>query len=608
MKFDVKDIQKIKLIIWDLDETFWEGTLSAIDSSVRKIEKNINLVKTLAHRGIISSICSKNNRESAEEKLREFQVLDYFVFRSINWNPKGERIKSIISEMALRPCNVLFIDDNPSNLGEAEFLMPDLMVGDPTVIPIILAMTDQIGKDDSGLSRLNQYKVLEKKFQDAQSYSSNLDFLRSSGIKIFIGNDVSEHLNRIHELIIRSNQLNFTKKRITIEALADLVKDKTVNFGYVKVKDNYGEYGIVGFYAVRNNCLEHFVFSCRTMGMGIEQYVYAMLNYPELEIVPPVSGSVSNTLGKPEYIEQVDDISDTQVEKKDVTILIKGPCDLQVMASYIEALSNDVQTEFNFIDSMGNQADFYNHTVNIINTINVSRQKLFKLSEQFSFISSEAYETGLFQNSYDYICISPLMDATLSVYKRKSDGLLVPFGLYNKPITDPNNWDDYMSKKVMTARNMFTINDLIRFAEEFEVIDYTPEMIANNLEFIINTVVNKNKNTIVVIVLLPELAYNGDSNFEGKEILHKRINDLINERFANNQSVRLLDVNQFIKRQSDYFDNINHYSKLVYYKMAKQLISYMTKDGEIVLSTKPKLIAIFENFKRMFYKKLALHK
>ncbi len=608
MKFDVKDIQKIKLIIWDLDETFWEGTLSAIDSSVRKIEKNINLVKTLAHRGIISSICSKNNRESAEEKLREFQVLDYFVFRSINWNPKGERIKSIISEMALRPCNVLFIDDNPSNLGEAEFLMPDLMVGDPTVIPIILAMTDQIGKDDSGLSRLNQYKVLEKKFQDAQSYSSNLDFLRSSGIKIFIGNDVSEHLNRIHELIIRSNQLNFTKKRITIEALADLVKDKTVNFGYVKVKDNYGEYGIVGFYAVRNNCLEHFVFSCRTMGMGIEQYVYAMLNYPELEIVPPVSGSVSNTLGKPEYIEQVDDISDTQVEKKDVTILIKGPCDLQVMASYIEALSNDVQTEFNFIDSMGNQADFYNHTVNIINTINVSRQKLFKLSEQFSFISSEAYETGLFQNSYDYICISPLMDATLSVYKRKSDGLLVPFGLYNKPITDPNNWDDYMSKKVMTARNMFTINDLIRFAEEFEVIDYTPEMIANNLEFIINTVVNKNKNTIVVIVLLPELAYNGDSNFEGKEILHKRINDLINERFANNQSVRLLDVNQFIKRQSDYFDNINHYSKLVYYKMAKQLISYMTKDGEIVLSTKPKLIAIFENFKRMIYKKLALHK
>lgn len=608
MKFDVKDIQKIKLIIWDLDETFWEGTLSAIDSSVRKIEKNINLVKTLAHRGIISSICSKNNRESAEEKLREFQVLDYFVFRSINWNPKGERIKSIISEMALRPCNVLFIDDNPSNLGEAEFLMPDLMVGDPTVIPIILAMTDQIGKDDSGLSRLNQYKVLEKKFQDAQSYSSNLDFLRSSGIKIFIGNDVSEHLNRIHELIIRSNQLNFTKKRITIEALADLVKDKTVNFGYVKVKDNYGEYGIVGFYAVRNNCLEHFVFSCRTMGMGIEQYVYAMLNYPELEIVPPVSGSVSNTLGKPEYIEQVDDISDTQVEKKDVTILIKGPCDLQVMASYIEALSNDVQTEFNFIDSMGNQADFYNHTVNIINTINVSRQKLFKLSEQFSFISSEAYETGLFQNGYDYICISPLMDATLSVYKRKSDGLLVPFGLYNKPITDPNNWDDYMSKKVMTARNMFTINDLKRFAEEFEVIDYTPEMIANNLEFIINTVVNKNKNTIVVIVLLPELAYNGDSNFEGKEILHKRINDLINERFANNQSVRLLDVNQFIKRQSDYFDNINHYSKLVYYKMAKQLISYMTKDGEIVLSTKPKLIAIFENFKRMIYKKLALHK
>ena len=31
MKFNKNHISKIKLIIWDLDETFWKGTLSDIN-------------------------------------------------------------------------------------------------------------------------------------------------------------------------------------------------------------------------------------------------------------------------------------------------------------------------------------------------------------------------------------------------------------------------------------------------------------------------------------------------------------------------------------------------------------------------------------------------
>ena len=53
------DFSKIKLIIWDLDETFWDGTLS--DGTMSIIEKNIALIQQTTDCGVINSICSKND-------------------------------------------------------------------------------------------------------------------------------------------------------------------------------------------------------------------------------------------------------------------------------------------------------------------------------------------------------------------------------------------------------------------------------------------------------------------------------------------------------------------------------------------------------------------
>lgn len=72
MRFQEKDIRKIKLIIWDLDDTFWKGTLSdnGNDATVVPITENIQLVKTLTRRGIINSICSKNDAQTAKAELK----------------------------------------------------------------------------------------------------------------------------------------------------------------------------------------------------------------------------------------------------------------------------------------------------------------------------------------------------------------------------------------------------------------------------------------------------------------------------------------------------------------------------------------------------------
>ncbi len=39
------ELNKIKLVIWDLDDTFWNGTLS--EGEINPIEKNIQLIKDL---------------------------------------------------------------------------------------------------------------------------------------------------------------------------------------------------------------------------------------------------------------------------------------------------------------------------------------------------------------------------------------------------------------------------------------------------------------------------------------------------------------------------------------------------------------------------------
>ena len=55
MKFLIENAKLIKIIIWDLDETFWSGTISDNATSIVKNTSNIELVKKLAKRGIISS-------------------------------------------------------------------------------------------------------------------------------------------------------------------------------------------------------------------------------------------------------------------------------------------------------------------------------------------------------------------------------------------------------------------------------------------------------------------------------------------------------------------------------------------------------------------------
>ena len=115
-------LNSVKLVVWDLDDTFWKGTLA--EGPVEIPHDNCVIIETLAKRGIISSISSKNNFESARKVLEENSLWFYFVFPQIQYGSKGPAIAKLIELMNLRPDNVLFIEQQSDKLRGGSVLRP----------------------------------------------------------------------------------------------------------------------------------------------------------------------------------------------------------------------------------------------------------------------------------------------------------------------------------------------------------------------------------------------------------------------------------------------------------------------------------------------------
>lgn len=330
----------VKLVIWDLDETFWKGTLS--EEGIEPVAHNIEIVRRLVDRGIMCSICSKNSFEDAKSKLEELGIWEMFVFPHIDWTPKGQAINTMLERMGLRAENALFLDDNHLNLEEATFFNAGIMCFDANKdFSDLLAHPHLKGKDDGEHSRLKQYRVMEGKFDEMKSSGlSNENFLRQSEIKIRIITDIDDKMDRVLELLNRTNQLNFTKVRANTEKERDdldkLLKTSGMHAGLIHVKDRYGDYGIVGFFCVRTKfsgtTVHHFAFSCRTLNMGVEQWVWQYLNKPEFKTIGPVSGSLD-----PEaQVDWVTEVStfDAQDDAEQKRLVLVGGCDLLQVSFY----------------------------------------------------------------------------------------------------------------------------------------------------------------------------------------------------------------------------------------------------------------------------------
>jgi FkbH-like protein len=333
---------QVKLVIWDLDETFWKGTLS--EEGIESVTAHVDMVRSLVDRGVMCSICSKNDFEQGKAALEKLGIWDLFVFPHIAWSPKGQAIAQMIEDMGLRDENVLFLDDNNLNLEEAVFFSKNLMVVDASKgdLTELLNLPQLQGKDDRNHSRLAQYKVMEQKKDERENSGlSNANFLRQSQIKIKIITDVENHMDRVLEILNRTNQLNFTKVRASSSderaKLDELLAISGMHAGLIQVQDRYGDYGVVGFFCVRTKfsgtTVHHFAFSCRTLNMGVEQWVWQYLGRPEFDVVGPVASRL-NEPDQVDWISEVTDFESATNQLEERRLCLVGGCDLLQVSFY----------------------------------------------------------------------------------------------------------------------------------------------------------------------------------------------------------------------------------------------------------------------------------
>ena len=562
---------KIKLIIWDLDDTFWNGTLS--EGTVELLPNHVKLIKDSTDCGIINTICSKNDEHEVIDELKKYGIEDFFVFCSINWQPKGQRIKTLLEDMSLRAPNALFIDDNISNLNEALFYNHELMVAEPSAIPGLISYFSSIDKKDIAHKRLEQYKVLEQKRQESKNFSTNEEFLKDCDIHVQICKDCKPVAGRLYELTQRTNQLNFTKNRPPEDEFYGQL-DNCDDCGYVKVQDRFGDYGIVGLFVVKDEVLIHFLFSCRTIGQGIEQYVYWKLGFPKLNVVGDVATTLNNS-SKPEWIKEgereVDSDKGINVSDK---LLFKGPCDMSSMVGYLQ-LDDVFTTEFTFTDDNGHLVENHNHSAHIKGLKEYDRITLEHLKKDCFFLDDANFESTIFSQEYKIVFLSTLIEGNYGLYKHKATGSIVAFGHYDVPLTDKNNWNGYINGSIINFGYSITKEMLEDFSQKFDYIGRTtPEMYKS---FVNNMLQWLPQETHLCLILGSEIQYEKEtlSAYKDRHLWHKSFNDEI----ANIQSARLhlIKVTNHIKSQSDFTNNINHYTPNVYYKLSCDIKTVITE-------------------------------
>lgn len=539
----------VKLVIWDLDDTFWHGTLA--EGDVLEIPPaHVEMVQELTRRGIVNAICSKNDFAAAQSRLEQAGIWAHFVFPRIAYAPKGELIRDIIEQAQLRAENVLFVDDNGLNLEEARYYNPGLQTLDAKLLPTLLAMPGLAGKPDGG-KRLAQYRMLEQRTKERSSASSNHAFLRQSDIRLRITPTRAVDAERVHDMLTRTNQLNFTKQRLSLDEVRALIADESRTTATIAVRDRFGDHGVVGWYGLHEGTLEHFLFSCRIINLGIEQYVYAHLGQPRLSVVGETASSPFEIEAALDYITLDTEAPHTEPQDEQHTgyrklqIYASGACDMYYLVGTLANALTEVTFECNTFQ--GNTRGVNVATEYLRSCFEMTdSDKEFCTRHFHNYTGQTAFKTRIFDGRYDYALFSFNDDAELFIHQQRGNSnlrvVLSESASYSvTPVTPPpgEDGDAWLCKH-------FDCQGLI-----------TPARFRENLLWMAERMP---AHTRLLLMTLPEYNYfrNAMPVFPQYRRQCLRLNRVIRDLCATDARFGLVEMNHHITDRSHFTDYVMH--------------------------------------------------
>jgi FkbH-like protein len=562
----------VKLVIWDLDETLWRGTLS--ETAVTLIDGRAELLTTLVDRGVMVSVCSKNDFARARQRLEELGLWDLVVFPRIDWLPKGPEVQALIEAAQLRAENVLFVDDNPLNRAEVAWQVPGIEVLDPAGPGFDGRLAEIVasGKDDAKRSRLAEYKVLEAKASAAETFGDNLEFLRSCDIRVQVTERPVADAERIQELLARTNQLNYTKRRVSLDEVRAVLADPAVRSVAIRVTDRFGDYGLVGFGAVRGAgegaAVEHLAFSCRILNMGIEQWVWRELGAPAFDVAQPVSTPLGGP--RPDWITTVDGAAPMAPAADrpgaGLPVLFVGGCDLEQAVAFVDA-DRPVTTYFNYTARSNPKQTIHRDSIDFLLSDGLTHGQRAFVLETSPFLDSQAFELPDYDR-FGHIVYSPLIDYVQAKYSSDSvPGFYNSFGDVLTPVID----DARIAS--IAARSAIDPARMRRFAAAWRPAEKPEDLYRRQLRELFGRMTRRAS----VTVLLGATTTHGQLD-AARLATHRRLNAIVAEVAAPFPEIDVIAVDPLISSEADFAGSIRHYQRRVYFDLAKQISARIGAD------------------------------
>lgn len=273
---------KVKCVVWDLDNTLWDGVLVEDGAASLQLKPGIvSVIESLDRRGIIQSIASKNNHDQATEVLKQFHIDHFFLYPQISWSPKGDALQSIARELNIGTDTLLFIDDSEFELQQVRSSCPGVRILDAKHYTSLLNMPEcQAPVTAEGMGRRQMYQVEQSRKEVATTFKEDYKaFLKHCEIKLTITSLDTGNLQRVYELTQRTNQMNFSGNRYSRDLLDEILQTPYLDTFVLACEDRFGRYGIVGFAIVdsREPRMTDLMFSCRIQSKRVEHAFVAHL-------------------------------------------------------------------------------------------------------------------------------------------------------------------------------------------------------------------------------------------------------------------------------------------------------------------------------------------
>jgi len=270
-----KKKQTIKCLVWDLDNTVWDGILLE-DPQVTLRPEVAGILKGLDDRGILHSIASRNDRELALAKLRELGLDEYFLYPQINWNSKAASVAQIAADINIGLDAVAFVDDQPFEREEVAFSHPQVLCLDSAELGGILDLPEMMPRfltEDSRQRRLMYLADIDRNRAEGEYVGPKEEFLAGLRMIFTLAPAREEDLKRAEELTVRTHQLNTTGYTYSYEELDAFRRSPRHQLLIASLEDRYGTYGKIGLALVERDpevwSVKLLLMSCRVMSKGV---------------------------------------------------------------------------------------------------------------------------------------------------------------------------------------------------------------------------------------------------------------------------------------------------------------------------------------------------